>query len=167
MPTDLHRRVDRFKEACKQAGVKLTHQRLEIFREVASTTSHPDAETIYRRVRQRIPTISLDTVYRTLWMLTDVGLVTTMGPRHERVRFDANLTPHHHFVCVRCGLARDFESPELCELHLPDQVRGFGKVLGTHLEVRGVCSQCAANEQQPQPSAGGPDDAQGSSTLQR
>ena len=137
-------RLDRFRSAASSAGVKLTHQRLEIFREVAANVDHPDAEAVFRAVRKRMPTVSLDTVYRTLWKLNDVGLVTTFGPRRESVRFDANLAPHHHYLCVRCGLARDFESAELDALGVPDAVKALGHVVETHVEVRGVCSRCAA-----------------------
>ncbi|MGC4116123.1 MAG: Fur family transcriptional regulator [Myxococcales bacterium] len=146
-PTEIQARVEHFKEACRQSGVKLTHQRLEIFREVAASTAHPDAEAVYKAVRERLPTVSLDTVYRTLWTLTDVGLLTTLGPRRERARFDANLAPHHHFVCVQCGLAEDFESKDLDELAVPRGVEKFGKVLGTHVEIRGVCAACTSKEQ--------------------
>jgi len=139
----VERRVDRLKSASRSAGVKLTHQRLEIFREVASSLEHPDAEAVFRAVRRRVPTLSIDTVYRTLWMLNDLGLVTTLGPRRERVRFDANLDHHHHYVCTSCGLARDFVSADLDALGIPDAVRALGRVLVTQVEVRGVCIRCA------------------------
>lgn len=140
---ELSKRLERFRAACRKAGVKLTQQRLEIFREVASTLEHPDAEDVYRGVRERVPTVSLDTVYRTLWMLHDLGLVTTLGPRGGSMRFDANGTPHHHYVCVRCGLVRDFESPKLLELEIPRGVGAFGSVQATRVEVRGLCRKCA------------------------
>ena len=140
---EVGRRLEQFQAVCRKAGVKLTHQRLEIFREVASSLEHPDAETVFRAVRAGMPTVSLDTVYRTLWMLNDLGLITTLGPRRESVRFDANLEHHHHCVCVRCGLARDFESAELSTLRIPDAVKGFGSVVATHVEVRGICESCA------------------------
>jgi Fur family peroxide stress response transcriptional regulator len=137
-------RLDRFRSAASSAGVKLTHQRLEIFREVASSLEHPDAEAVFRAVRRRVPTVSIDTVYRTLWMLNDLGLVTTLGPRRESVRFDANLDRHHHYICVRCGLARDFDSAELDALGVPAAVQAMGRVITTQVEVRGICSRCAA-----------------------
>jgi Fur family peroxide stress response transcriptional regulator len=90
-----------------------------------------------------MPTVSLDTVYRTLWLLTDLGLLTTLGPRQDSVRFDANLEHHHHYLCVRCGLVRDFESTELNALRIPDSVNRFGQVVSAHVEVRGVCARCA------------------------
>jgi Fur family peroxide stress response transcriptional regulator len=139
---EIERRTVRFKEAVRAAGVKLTHQRLEIFREVAASVSHPDADGIFREVQRRIPTVSLDTVYRTLWWLNDLGLITTLGPRRESVRFDGNLEPHHHYVCVQCGLARDFESAEFNALRVPEAVKRLGSVAGTHVEVRGVCEGC-------------------------
>jgi len=81
---ELAERLERFKAAARRAGIRLTHQRLEIFREVAATEEHPDAETVFRGIRKRVPTVSLDTVYRTLWLLEDLGLIATLGPRRER-----------------------------------------------------------------------------------
>jgi Fur family peroxide stress response transcriptional regulator len=144
-------RLEHLKAVARKAGVKLTHQRLEIFRELASNEEHPDADSIYRAVRQRMPTVSLDTVYRTLWMLHDLGLVTTLGPQRDRVRFDANLEQHHHFVCVRCGLVRDFESEALAHLPLPESVAALGSVHDAHVEVRGTCGAC--QRAKPAPSA--------------
>ncbi|MHB1846138.1 MAG: Fur family transcriptional regulator [Deltaproteobacteria bacterium] len=141
------RRLDHLKAVAKKAGVKLTHQRLEIFRELAATDEHPDADAIFRSVQQRMPTVSVDTVYRTLWMLHDLGLVTTLGPERTGVRFDANLDQHHHYVCVRCGLVRDFESADLNAMRVPDAVKEFGSIADAHVEVRGLCARC----QQPQP----------------
>jgi Fur family peroxide stress response transcriptional regulator len=137
------RRLEEFKSVVKEAGVKLTHQRIEIFRAVASSVEHPSAEAVYKTVQRTMPTVSLDTVYRTLWLLTDLGLLTTLGPRQGSVRFDANLEHHHHYLCVRCGLVRDFESTELNALPIPDAVNGFGQVVSAHVEVRGVCAKCA------------------------
>ena len=137
------RRIEQFKAACKKAGVKLTHQRLEIFREIAANTEHPDAETVFRCVQARIPTVSLDTVYRTLWLLDGLGLITTLGPRRESVRFDPNLEHHHHYVCMQCGLAKDFVSADLNVLPIPASVKKIGSVMATHVEVRGLCAGCA------------------------
>lgn len=142
-PADFEPRLLRFKEACRQAGVKMTHQRLEIFREVVSRNDHPDAASILSGVSGRLPTVSMDTVYRTLGMLTEIGIVATLGPRHESVRFDANPTPHHHYVCTCCGTIRDFTSPDLLTLNLSSSVAALGSVEATHVEVRGVCLECA------------------------
>jgi len=144
--SEVERRVEHFKEAARQAGVKLTHQRLEIFREVAASLKHPSAEAVLKALQPRMPTVSLDTVYRTLWLLSDLGLVSTLGPKRESVRFDANLEQHHHYVCVRCGQASDFESEELNVLRIPESVKELGSIVGTHVEVRGVCGRCAKEQ---------------------
>jgi Fur family peroxide stress response transcriptional regulator len=141
--TELLRRIDQFTETVRAAGVRLTHQRLEVFREVAASLDHPDAEAVHQAVRKRLPTVSLDTVYRTLRTLEDLGVIASLGPRRESVRFDANLEPHHHYVCLRCGLVRDFESDDLSALRIPAEVRGLGEVLATSVEVRGLCRACA------------------------
>jgi Fur family peroxide stress response transcriptional regulator len=140
---EIDKRMERFGEACRNSGLKLTHQRMEIFREVAQTADHPDAEKVYRGVRERMPTVSLDTVYRTLWMLKDLGLITTLGSSREPTRFDANLNRHHHFTCVRCGLTRDFDSDVFNELRLPNSVKAFGRVETTQVELKGVCLKCS------------------------
>ncbi len=140
---EIEERVERFKAAAKDAGVKLTHQRLVIFEAVASSLEHPSAEAVHRAVQATTPTVSLDTVYRTLWLLTDLGLLSTLGVRQESVRFDANVESHHHYVCSRCGLVRDFESDDLDALKIPRKVKQFGRVDSTHVEVRGICDRCA------------------------
>lgn len=140
---EVNRRLDQFKTVAREAGVKLTHQRLEIFRAVASSLDHPSAEAIYRAVQKTMPTVSVDTVYRTLWLLTDLGLLNTLGPRQDSVRFDANVDKHHHYVCTRCGLVRDFESDELNALNIPETVEHFGRIVSSHVEVRGICERCA------------------------
>jgi|BarGraNGADG00312_1021997.scaffolds.fasta_scaffold10026_2 Fur family transcriptional regulator, peroxide stress response regulator len=142
---ELQSRMERFEEALRSSGIKLTHQRIEIFREVAKTGDHPDAEKIYKRVKKRIPTISLDTVYRTLWMLNDMGLITTLGLQRGRVRFDANVSPHHHFVCARCGRVGDFYSQDFDDLEVPEAVRSMGDVATIHVQFRGLCSRCSEN----------------------
>lgn len=140
---DLTQRINHCKDVLKQAGIKLTHQRMEIFREIAQTIEHPDAETVFNGVRTRMPTISLDTVYRTLVLFTELGLIRSLKEPHERMRFDANMQTHHHFVCTECGMIRDFVSAELDTVRIPNSVQQFGTVRQTHVEVRGLCWSCA------------------------
>jgi Fur family peroxide stress response transcriptional regulator len=139
---ELDRRLSEFRHRLSQAGIKVTHQRLEIFRELAQSAEHPDAETIFEAVRRRVPTISLDTVYRTLWLFVDLGVLHTLGPPRDRMRFDANVAPHHHFVCVQCGATHDFFCEECDAFRVPDEVRAMGSVHIKQMEVRGVCVKC-------------------------
>jgi Fur family peroxide stress response transcriptional regulator len=120
---------------------------MEVFHEVAETADHPDAETVWKGVRKRLPTVSLDTVYRTLWLLRDLGLITALGPPWGRARFDANMRQHHHFVCTRCGATRDFYNHEFDELKAPDEVKAIGNVDATRVELRGLCTRCSRHKQ--------------------
>lgn len=142
-------RLEKFKDELNRAGIKLTFQRLEIFRLVAESVEHPDAEAVYRAVRDKIPTISLDTVYRTLWLLVDLKLIDTLGHPHERIRFDANMAAHHHFVCDKCGMTRDFYSRELDGLKIPDSVKALGTIEKTRVEVIGICANCEKTNKKP------------------
>ncbi|MGB9006948.1 MAG: Fur family transcriptional regulator [Candidatus Aminicenantales bacterium] len=139
---EIKQRLARFKEELKQSGVKATHQRLEIFREVIRSGEHPDVETVYRGVRRRIPSVSLDTVYRTLWLFLQRGLIDTLGPSQNRLRFDGNIRPHHHFICKKCSRVFDFTSREFDELIVPSEVKDWGSVERTHVEFKGLCAQC-------------------------
>ena len=140
---ELEKRMAHFETIFRNEGIKLTHQRIEIYREVACTGDHPDAEQVFKRVRERLSTVSLDTVYRTLWLLRDLGLLTILGSSRERTRFDANLSGHHHFVCKECGYTCDFYSTEFDNFTLPDSVvNSLGDIETIHLEVRGVCRNC-------------------------
>jgi Fur family peroxide stress response transcriptional regulator len=143
---EIVRRLQLFESVCRDGGIKITHQRAEIFREVAQTDDHPDAEQVYRRVRGRLPRVSLDTVYRTLWLLKDLGLVVTNSRGQERTRFDANLKEHHHFVCNSCGLTRDIGTDELDALTVPAAVNIFGRVESSHVEIRGTCHGCISEK---------------------
>ena len=138
----LKNRIDNFAETCRRHGIKATHQRMEIFRELAGTGEHPDADTIYRRVKKRIPAISLDTVYRTLRLLEEIGIISRVGFVEERTRFDANTDHHYHFVCTECGLVRDFYSTALDEFRPPAEASELGEVDEMYLEVRGICRKC-------------------------
>jgi Fur family peroxide stress response transcriptional regulator len=140
---EVEARVAAFVAACQRADIRMTHQRMEIFKEVAKSDEHPDAETIYIRVRRRIPVISLDTVYRTLTTLEKLGVISKVYALCDRARFDALTTPHHHFVCAECGLMRDFSLAEADELRIPEEVQSWGMVKSIHVEVRAVCLKCA------------------------
>lgn len=141
--TEIAGRLRAFRDRLRKAGVCATHQRLKIYQAVAASKDHPDVEGIYHTVRESLPTVSLDTVYRTLWMLLDLGLITTLGPPNGRLRFDGNPDSHHHFVCTRCGKTMDFYSPDLDRLRIPKAVQNLGKAEKTQVEVRGVCLSCS------------------------
>ena len=139
---ELDARMRAFVEGCAGRGVKLTHQRLEIYRELAGTETHPDADTLYRGVKKRVPTVSRDTVYRNLKLLAEHGLISVVGMSDERLRFDANMRRHHHFVCTHCGLIRDFESKKMEAVPFPKEASEWGEPHSLYVELRGICVAC-------------------------
>ena len=143
-------RVEAFDVLCREHGIVATHQRTEIYRELTGTTEHPSAEAIYKRVRARIPAISLDTVYRTLRLLESKGVISRAGFVGDRTRFDANTDRHHHFVCTECGLIGDFYSHALDRFSVPPEVSEMGSVDGVYVELRGRCRKCQQGAKKPE-----------------
>jgi len=141
-PDGLDGRMDLFEKTLKEAGLKITQQRLEIYREVTASGDHPDAETIFRNVRKKLPTISLDTVYRGLWLMVDLGLLTTLGASRDKTRFDANMRSHHHFACSACGMTRDFYDTGFDHLTVPEEVLEMGAAETVQVRIKGICLQC-------------------------
>ena len=139
---ELDRRMQAFEDACRGRGLKVTHQRTEVFRELAATDEHPDAEALYRRVRRRVPAMSLDTVYRTLRTLEELGVVRRAEVDAGASRFDANVQRHDHFICTRCGMVRDVQVDAEGALSLPASVKSLGRVTSTQVLVRGICRNC-------------------------
>ena len=140
-----------FAEKCRKAGLKATHQRMEIMRELFGEPGHPDAETIFRRVRSRMPAISLETVYRTLRLFEDRGLIGRVGMNPGRTRFDANTSRHNHFVCTECGRICDLDGYTLPVMQQPSEVDGVGWVNSVYIELRGRCHDCQYNAGKPVP----------------
>ncbi len=145
------RRLGEFAERCRQGGLAVTPQRLSIIKALLSCNEHPRADTVYAIVRREHPHISLATVHRTLETLCDIGEARKVTMLHDSARYDGNVTPHHHVVCVRCRRVRDVAIPELEALLKGREAIGEFKVLGGSLEILALCSRCAAKGSQPRP----------------
>lgn len=98
------------------AGIKPTHQRIVILQELTEAHDHLSAENVYDRLRANHPSLSLGTVYRTLDLLADAGLVRRVVSDQGLKRFDANLSDHHHLVCRETHEIIDYDDPELTAL---------------------------------------------------
>lgn len=130
----------------RTCGVKVTHQRMQIFQELVSTDEHPDAETIYSRVRKHIPAISLDTVYRTLRLFEAKGLIMRVGAIADSARYDATVDLHGHFVCTGCGRIFDVDGPRFQGLDKTPSIQGIGHVNSIYIELRGICNKCKSRK---------------------
>jgi Fur family peroxide stress response transcriptional regulator len=142
-------RTQPLKDVCRHAGLKATHQRLEVLREMTGAADHPSAEQVYERVRPRIPTISLDTVYRTLATFEQKGILARLNVLDGRIRYDAARERHDHFVCTKCKTVIDCQAPEVARMRMPPGAKAWGTVTGVHVEIRGVCADCLKQRRRP------------------
>ena len=79
--------------ACRKAGLKLTHQRYKIYLELLNSTDHPAAEALHKRLLLKIPTMSLDTVYRTLSTFEQHGLISRVQTVESHARYRGQVAP--------------------------------------------------------------------------
>ena len=135
-------KIESLKQRCQELGMRVTNQRVEIFREVASSSEHPDAETVYERVKQRLPNISFDTVYRTLASLEDMNMIFRVDNLLPKARFDADKRPHNHFLCIKCGEVYDIFPEDGYKIEIPENSKKFGEIKDVNLQVRGICNKC-------------------------
>lgn len=135
-------KIELFRRVCKERNIKVTPQRLEIFLVVVDAEDHPSAEDVLKRVRKKLPTVSLDTVYRTLSTFEQLGLIAKVSFLEGKTRFDPNTKHHHHLVCTKCKKVKDFAWHEIDEIKLPPEAEGWGEVKRKVVEVRGICSEC-------------------------
>lgn len=118
-----------------------TRQRRLVLEAVMETKSHPTAEWVYSAVRRALPRVSLGTVYRNLQVLVEEGKLTSFV-RDGLIRYDADVDPHDHFSCERCGLLLDI--PRATE-SLPGERRLKSQgylISGRTLEYHGLCRKC-------------------------
>ena len=120
---------------------RMTRQKAVIYDILCSTDSHPTADWIYEQARQRIPEISLGTVYRNLQVLREENKILELNYGKGQSRFDGNPNPHYHFVCEKCGKIYDFaqDGP-----HINEEVLSYapGMVKSYRLECYGICRDC-------------------------
>lgn len=138
----LQEQLTAFELACHQAGLKATHQRLEIYRELITTKDHPTADMLYQRLRMRLPTISLDTVYRTLSTLADHALINRVETAESLARFEVSPVRHHHIICRKCGEIMDFVWSIIDEAPLPTEILNWGNIDHKSIVVYGTCNRC-------------------------
>ena len=138
----LEEQLTAFQAACREAGLKVTTQRLEIYRELLMATDHPTAESLHRRLQMKLPTLSLDTVYRTLATLASHELINKVETAASIARFEATHILHHHIVCRKCGEIMDFMWSLIDDAALPDEIRNWGKIDHKNVVVSGVCNKC-------------------------
>lgn len=140
---DIESMMTRFVASCRERGLSVTPQRLALYRALVGTTSHPTPEMLFAEVREQMPTLSLATVYKAIETFKDMGLIREIRvPDDHRMRLDADVSVHHHLICVQCRSVVDLRMDLLEGVCVPsDLLQGF-KVQSCSLQFTGVCSEC-------------------------
>ncbi|HEX2833472.1 MAG TPA: Fur family transcriptional regulator [Thermoanaerobaculia bacterium] len=128
-------------EKCREAGMNITPQRVAIYRALVRSEEHPTPEMLYQTVAREMPSLSLATIYKTLDSLAEIGLVRSVPVVSDKKRFDANDDPHHHLVCTRCGMIRDYHTHQFDDLIPRRQVQGF-TAQSVSVNISGICAEC-------------------------
>ena len=129
---------------------RMTKQRRIILEEVRKVKTHPTADEVYQMVRERLPKISLGTVYRNLDVLSESGDILRLESSGSRYRFDGNTDNHYHVRCVHCGRVDDLEGVRISVPEARVQAAVDYDIVGHRLEFLGICPAC----KKTQPSIG-------------
>ena len=125
---------------------RMTKQRKIILEEIHKLREHPTADEIYARVREKLPRISMGTVYRNLEILANSGLIRKLDPGLPQMRFEGNMDEHYHITCTQCGKIEDAPIGPLKNT-VEDLEKALGNmtkhgIFGHKLEFIGLCKEC-------------------------
>jgi len=134
--------LDDFIEVLHKKGLKATAQRIEIARILTESRTHPSAEEVYRKVREKFPTISPATVYKTIQVLKKAGKVQELAFYDEKARFDANMQSHINLICLKCERIEDVIDPRVKEFVLQFSDKAGFKIEGQRIDFYGICRDC-------------------------
>ena len=126
----------------KEKKLKLTPQRIAVYKYLQGTKEHPSAETIYKALQPEYPTMSLATVYKALKTLVQVDLVQEINVGEGNFRYDGNVCPHSHIQCLSCEKVDDIE--KICFSDLNEKVKAYTsyEVLASQVYFYGICACC-------------------------
>lgn len=137
--------VQSFEYKCRQAGLKVTFQRIAVYKVLKESVEHPSAEAVFQQVKKLVPNISLDTVNRTLLTFSRIGIAFVVTGSGGAKRFDANLKIHQHFRCIKCKKIIDFHYKSFDNVKVPPSLAKRFKVLTKTVYLEGICDSCLHN----------------------
>lgn len=126
----------------KQKKLKLTPQRIAVYKFLKSTIEHPSAEVIYKALQTDYPTMSLATVYKALKTLIEVNLVQEINVGEGNFRYDGNMSSHPHIQCLNCGKVDDISGISFSKLN--DEIKPYTnyEIIENRVYFYGVCPEC-------------------------
>ena len=126
-------------EKLSEKNIRPSLQRMAVYGFLVENPIHPTVDTIYQALHPEIPTLSKTTVYNTLKQLVDCGLVQTVTIEDGELRYDADISNHLHFKCIKCGIVFDVFK----EITLPENLLPEGFVVSKkQTNIWGTCSNC-------------------------
>lgn len=123
-------------------ALKYSRQREEIKSFLMTRKDHPTADVVYMNVRKEYPNISLGTVYRNLTLLADMGEIARLRVGDGVDHFDADTSPHYHFVCTECGSVIDLEMDSIDSILEIAGTNFDGQIHGHITYFHGTCGDC-------------------------
>ena len=131
--------VEKYVKVLKEKNLKVTPQRLEVLRYLDNHMTHPTVEQIYSDLKRKNPALSKTTVYNTLELLKEKGLVNALTISSSEQHFDIVIGMHHHFLCENCNKIVDIEVE--CP-YIEKIMRGGHRIDEVHGYFKGICEAC-------------------------
>jgi Fur family peroxide stress response transcriptional regulator len=129
-------------ELLRGNGFKVTPQRLAIYEVLANTKKHPNAEMIFGQLQATYPTMSLATVYKTIDILQEIGLVQILNAGEDSFRYDADMSHHAHVRCIECGRVDDVFDMDSSKFTSEIEASTKYRLVGQQFYFYGVCPAC-------------------------
>jgi len=123
----------------KKRNINLSYQRLKVLEYLIQDRCHPTVDHIFTHLHQEIPTLSKTTVYNTLYVLAEAGLVRVITIEENETRYDINVENHGHFKCESCGTISDF----CIDMNMlnSEELKKF-KINEKNVYYKGICPNC-------------------------
>ena len=131
--------IGKVDEYLSKHGIKPSYQRIKVFDYIIRNKNHPTVDNIYKELVGEIPTLSKTTVYNTLKLFQEKGIVLIINIEDNETRFDADISNHGHFKCKKCGKIYDFDLNEN-NLNLP--TLNDYSIDEQHIYLKGICPDC-------------------------
>lgn len=126
----------------RERGFKVTPQRLAIYDVLCNTTEHPSAEAIFNQLQPHYPTMSLATVYKTIEILKEIGLVQVLNVGEDSFRYDANTENHPHVRCMVCKRVDDIFDVDASDFMAKVAEKTAYQLTGQQFYFYGICPDC-------------------------
>lgn len=126
----------------REKGFKATPQRLAVYDALLSTKSHPNAEMLYNMLQPSYPTMSLATVYKTMDIFAELGLIQVLNVGEDSYRYDAETASHPHIRCIECNRVDDIFDFQAEGLMSEVGAQTGYQLTGRQLYFFGRCPEC-------------------------